>query len=170
MKRAFFGERALVGSLGKNSCPEHFSFVTQIYVTMEGPGRDVTYWGFPTRFETDLPRLGFTMRRLHHAPSNSIARCLVFGLSFYCTSSVQHLWGQFDIWFALLKAIENVAIDEAWLTQLMQVLGDRKIPNWSQNGRSALKQHTQKSPPLPPNNEFGGVPGNKTQQQRCFPL
>ena len=35
---AFFGERALFGSLGKNSCPEHFSFVTQIYVTMEGPG------------------------------------------------------------------------------------------------------------------------------------
>ena len=35
MKRAFFGEQALVGSLGKNSCPEQFSFVTQIYVTME---------------------------------------------------------------------------------------------------------------------------------------
>ena len=33
-----FWERTLFGSLRENSCPEHLSFVTQIYVTMEGPG------------------------------------------------------------------------------------------------------------------------------------
>ena len=33
-----FGERTFFASLGENSCPEHFPFVTQIYVTIEGPG------------------------------------------------------------------------------------------------------------------------------------